>query len=73
MSSTKPPEVLDVRDLREWLEALGLTVEAEEERPLREQISDGVLLCQLVNRIKPGSVETVSCTAGIASGMLRVA
>ena len=57
MSSTEPS---DVNDLREWLEALGLPLETEEVRPLCEQLRDGALLCQLVNRIRPGSVEIVS-------------
>ena len=61
MSSTEPS---DVNDLREWLEALGLSLENEEVCPLLEQLRDGALLCQLVNRIRPGSVENVSlCTA----------
>ena len=57
MSSTEPS---DVNDVREWLEALGLPLETEEVRPLAEQLRDGGLLCQLVNRIRPGSVENVS-------------
>ena len=57
MSSTEPS---DVNDVREWLEALGLPIETEEARPLTEQLRDGALLCQLVNRIRPGSVENVS-------------
>lgn len=50
-------------EVREWLEQLSLLPSGEEEssvRPLRELIRDGVLLCQLVNKIRPGSVDTVS-------------
>jgi hypothetical protein len=48
-------------DLREWLQALGLEVEpAEDEGAVAEQLRDGVLLCHLVNKIRPGSVELVS-------------
>ncbi len=60
MSGAKPPDTLGPHELAEWLEALGLPVEGGDERALREQLTDGVLLCQLVNKIKPGSVEIVS-------------
>ena len=61
MSGTKPPDAIDTQDLQEWVEALGLPLEpAEDDRALRNQLRDGIFLCQLVNRIKPGSVENVS-------------
>lgn len=60
MSGAKPPDSLGPHELAEWLEALGLPVEGEDESRLRDQLVDGVLLCQLVNKIKPGSVEIVS-------------
>ena len=60
MSVSKAPETLGLGEFREWLESLGLPLEAEEENPLQRQLGDGVLLCQLVNKIKPGSVDNVS-------------
>ena len=60
MSVSKAPETLGLGEFREWLESLGLPLEVEEENPLQRQLGDGVLLCQLVNKIKPGSVENVS-------------
>ena len=46
-------------DFQEWLVSLSLLSSVAEEKPFREQIRDGVILCQLVNKIRPGSVETV--------------
>ena len=60
MSVSKAPETLGLGEFREWLESLGLSLEAEEENPLQRQLGDGVLLCQLINKIKAGSVENVS-------------
>ena len=50
-------------DVRDWLEQLSLLPSPSSEEasvPVRELIRDGVLLCQLVNKIRPGSVDTVS-------------
>ena len=53
-------------EIREWLEQLSLVSSGEEASvPVRELIRDGVLLCQLVNKIRPGSVDTVSTVAYI--------
>ena len=60
MSVSKAPETFGLGEFREWLESLGLSLDAEEESPLQRQLGDGVLLCQLVNKIKPRSVENVS-------------
>lgn len=60
MSVLKPTETLGLTDVQEWLESLGLSLETEEEKPIQDQLRDGILLCQLVNKIKPGSVENVS-------------
>lgn len=38
---------------------MGLEIEAEDERNFVDQLRDGVLLCQLVNKIKSGSVDVV--------------
>lgn len=58
-ASTSTPS-LGLSELREWLETLGLSLVPEEDTPVKEQLRDGVLLCQLVNKLRPGSVETVS-------------
>ncbi len=42
--------------LGEWAVSLGEEVQA----PFQEKIKDGILLCKLMNRIKPGSIEEVS-------------
>ena len=52
-------ESLSLADVQEWLCAMGFEVEAVDEGSVTEQLRDGVLLCQLVNRIKPNSVEVV--------------
>lgn len=59
MSGGNKRESISLQDLHEWLGALGLEVEPEDERPIADQLRDGVVLCQLVNRIKPNSVEVV--------------
>lgn len=59
-STTTQSPSLGLSDLREWLESLGLTLLPEQDTPVKEQLRDGILLCQLVNKIRPGSVETVS-------------
>ena len=51
---------LGLNEIREWMEHLGLSVQPEQHRPFKEQLRDGILLCQLVNKIRPGSVEQVS-------------
>ena len=51
---------LTLGDLQEWFVSVGLGVGAEEEEgAVAEQLRDGVLLCQLVNKIKSNSVEVV--------------
>lgn len=64
-------------DVVEWLEQLSLLPSgslSEEPLSLRELLRDGVLLCQLVNKIRPGSVETVSIvyTHGELSNTTRI-
>ena len=54
-------ESLTLGDLQEWLVAMGLEVEGGgDEGAVAEQLRDGVLLCQLINKIKPNSVDVVS-------------
>ena len=60
MTSTKLLEAASEADLHEWITTLGLSLDPEDS--LQEQLRDGILLCQLVNRIKPGSVDNVSST-----------
>lgn len=54
---------LDEEDLRQWMTELGieanLNSEEEEEIDFRKWLRDGVVLCQLINCIRPGSVEEV--------------
>lgn len=54
-------ESLTLSDLQEWFVAMGLEIEAEDEGSIAKRLRDGVLLCQLVNKIKSSSVEVVSC------------
>ena len=53
---------LTLTDVREWAQALGIEAAsaAEDEAAVAEHLRDGVLLCHLVNKIRPGSVELVS-------------
>ena len=60
-TNAKPHETITQFDLQEWLVTLGLPVDQED--PLSDQLSDGIVLCQLMNRIKPGSVDNVSLVA----------
>ena len=53
-------ESLTLGDLQEWFVAMGLDVEAAEEGTIADSLRDGVLLCQLVNKIRPSSIEVVS-------------
>lgn len=50
--------------LHEWMSSLGVplsgTLEGDDEDGFLNGLRDGVALCHLVNKIKPGSVENVS-------------
>ena len=74
MSSGSVVKTVGVAELEEWLVSLGLLEPSEEpgtERrnsgaaddfdvgTIREKLRDGVVLCHLVNKIKPGSVDKV--------------
>lgn len=52
---------IGLEELAEWLESLGLVPADGEssDRPIQKRLKDGILLCQLINRIKPGSVDEV--------------
>ena len=49
--------------LYEWMSSLGVSLagrgEGDSEETCRNGLRDGVALCHLVNKIKPGSVENV--------------
>ena len=45
-------------DLQEWLNQLSLA-EGASEGSFQDRLRDGVLLCRLVNKIKPNSIENV--------------
>lgn len=52
-------ESLTLGDLQEWFLSMGLEVEGGDEATVADQLRDGILLCQLINKIKPSSVEVV--------------
>ena len=59
---------LGLEEFEEWLEGLGVmpaptqegSVSSDKHTPLMERLRDGIFLCQLINVIRPGSVEEVS-------------
>lgn len=46
--------------LKTWLGELGINVTLNEDEDFQDGLRDGVVLCQLVNQVKPGSVDEVS-------------
>lgn len=48
-------------EVEEWLDGLGLLPAGQEKEsiPIQEKLKSGVILCQLVNMIKPGGVDIV--------------
>lgn len=62
MSGGAVVKTLGLEELEQWLEGLGLfqSGEGEKDTPIQERLKDGILLCQLANLIRPGSVEEVS-------------
>lgn len=53
---------LGLEEFEEWLEGLGVmpaTPQTDKHTPLMERLKDGIFLCQLVNVVRPGSVEDV--------------
>ena len=55
---------LKPRQIESWMLALGLLDQrqgtTESENSLRDILKDGSILCRLVNRLKPGTINQVS-------------
>ena len=45
--------------LKTWLGELGINVTLNDGEDFHDGLRDGVILCQLVNHVKPGSVDEV--------------
>ena len=61
MAASGQARRLDEQDLYEWMMQLGVSLRPEEQAGnFSSQLRDGVVLCHLVNRLRPGSVEDVS-------------
>lgn len=56
MSKTRQ---LTEEQLKAWITELGVSLIRNEERDFKDCLRDGVVLCQLVNQVKPGSVDEV--------------
>ena len=50
---------LTEEQLKTWLFELEVTMSTSEEEDFKDGLRDGVVLCQLVNQVKPGSVDQV--------------
>lgn len=50
---------LGPEELEEWLLGLGVLPPTDREMSIHDRLRDGIALCQLVNRVKPGSVDEV--------------
>ena len=46
-------------EVKAWLISQGLIIEENVERGLQQLLRDGLILCQLVNRLKPRVVPSV--------------
>ncbi|XP_065887458.1 rho guanine nucleotide exchange factor 7-like isoform X2 [Dysidea avara] len=49
-----------VEEIHDWLNALGLLPEHDVDAVLGNLLKDGISLCRLVNRLKPGTVTNIS-------------
>ncbi|XP_013403490.1 myophilin isoform X1 [Lingula anatina] len=53
------------RETLEWIQAvLGDSYKIDMDRPYEEVLRDGVILCNLINALKPGSVKKVNKSGG---------
>ena len=55
-------QTLGAEELEEWLLYLGVLPplpEGQGKESMRERLKDGIALCQLMNKVKPGSVDEV--------------
>lgn len=62
MSRDSLVRTLGLEELEEWLLGLGVLpplAEGDRGRVIQERLRDGIALCQLVNRVRPGSVDEV--------------
>lgn len=59
------------RETRTWIKALGLLENHDQNGDdLRPLLLDGTLLCRLVNRLKPGTIEKVKEWLFLASAQI---
>lgn len=67
MSRDSVVRTLGPEELEEWLSGLGVLpplAEGDKDTSIQERLRDGIALCQLVNRVKPGSVDGVRILTG---------
>ena len=51
---------MSVEEIHDWLNNAGLLPEHKKDASLADMLKDGISLCRLINRIKPGSVTNVN-------------
>lgn len=57
---------MNIREIESWFVAMGILESPTNEdidlkETLMNDLKDGTVLCRLINRLKPGSIEKVSC------------
>lgn len=60
--SKSSPRLLTEDQFKSWLSERGISVLSDHDAAsdFQDGLRDGVVLCQLVNQVKPGSIEDVS-------------